>query len=103
MKPHVSLLEPVVPETDAASCVHRLFAAHDRGPIWSAGSTALSPNILGDMQDQVCMTRRWRKMDSNHRSLVGTGRRSSTGKRCQCEVAHTSLQLAGLHLAPPGA
>ena len=42
-------------------------------------------------------------MDSNHRSLVGTGRRSSTGKRCQCEVAHTSLQLAGLQLAPPGA
>jgi hypothetical protein len=29
MKPHVSLIEPMVPETDAAYCVHRLYAAHD--------------------------------------------------------------------------
>jgi hypothetical protein len=31
MKPHVLLIEPMVPEIDAAYCVHRLFAAHDRG------------------------------------------------------------------------
>jgi hypothetical protein len=26
MKPHVLLIEPVVPQIDAAYCVHRLFA-----------------------------------------------------------------------------
>ena len=25
MKPHVLLIEPMLPETDAAYCVHRLF------------------------------------------------------------------------------
>jgi hypothetical protein len=42
-------------------------------------------------------------MDSNHRSLAGTGRRCSTGKRRQCEVAHTSPRLEGLRMALPGA
>ena len=36
MKPHVSLIEPMVPETDAAYCVHRLFAAHDRAALIAA-------------------------------------------------------------------
>jgi hypothetical protein len=44
MKPHVLLIEPMMPEVeaqlDAAYCVHRLFAAHDRAaPIASIGSS----------------------------------------------------------------
>ena len=43
MKPHVLLFEPIVPETDAAYCVHRLFAAHDRAAlIASIGSSVIS-------------------------------------------------------------
>jgi hypothetical protein len=30
------LIEPMVPETDAAYCVHRLFAAHDRAALIAA-------------------------------------------------------------------
>jgi len=37
MKPHVLLIEPMMPEVeaqlDAAYCVHRLFAAHDRAAL----------------------------------------------------------------------
>ena len=51
----------------------------------------------------VDLTFCWRKMDSNHRSLAGTGRRCSTGKRRQCEVAHTSPRLEGLRMALRGA
>ena len=40
IKLHVLLIEPMVPETDAAYCVHRLFAAHDRAAlITSIGSS----------------------------------------------------------------
>src|SRR5215467_1770514 len=41
-------------------------------------------------------------MDSKHRSLVGTGRRCSTGKRCQCEVAHTSPPAGTITFDHPG-
>jgi hypothetical protein len=41
-------------------------------------------------------------MDSNHRSVAGMGRRCSTGKRRQCEVAHTSPRLERLRMALPG-
>jgi hypothetical protein len=41
MKPHVLLIEPMAPEIDAAYCVHRLFAAHDRAALIAAiGSSA---------------------------------------------------------------
>jgi hypothetical protein len=36
MKPHVLLIKPMVPETNAAYCVHRLFAAHDRAALIAA-------------------------------------------------------------------
>jgi hypothetical protein len=39
MKPHVLLIEPIVPETDAACCVYPLFAAHDRAALIASGSS----------------------------------------------------------------
>jgi hypothetical protein len=40
MKPHVLLIEPMMPaaeaQLDAAYCVHRLFAAHDRPALIAA-------------------------------------------------------------------
>ena len=45
MKPYVLLIEPTVPETDAAYCVHRLFAAHDRAALIAAIAPLCAPSL----------------------------------------------------------
>ena len=47
MKPHVLLIEPMVPEIDAAYCVHRLFAAHDRAALIAAISSSVRAIVTG--------------------------------------------------------
>jgi len=47
MKPHVLLIEPMVPETDAAYCVHRLFAAHDRAALIAAIGSSVRAIVTG--------------------------------------------------------
>ena len=48
MKPHVLLIEPIVPETDAACCVYPLFAAHDREALIAAiGSSVRATFQIG--------------------------------------------------------
>ena len=48
MKPHVLLIKPMVPETDAASCVHRLFAAHDRAALIAAIGSSVRALVTGN-------------------------------------------------------
>ena len=47
MKPHVLLIEPMVPEIDAAYRVHRLFAAHDREELIAAISSSVRAIVTG--------------------------------------------------------
>jgi hypothetical protein len=47
MKPHVLLIEPIVPETDAAYCVHRLFAAHDRAALNASIGSSVRAIVTG--------------------------------------------------------
>ena len=47
MKPRVSLIEPIVPETDSACCVHRLFAAHDRAALIAAIGSSVRAIVTG--------------------------------------------------------
>ena len=47
MKPHVLLIEPMVPEIDAAYCAHRLFAAHDRAALIAAIGSSVRAIVTG--------------------------------------------------------
>ena len=51
MKPHVLLIEPMLPEVeaqlDAAYCVHRLFAAHDRAALIAAIGSSVRAVVTG--------------------------------------------------------
>ena len=51
MKPHVLVIEPMLPEVetrlDAAYCVHRLFAAHDRAALIDAIGTSVRAIVTG--------------------------------------------------------
>jgi hydroxypyruvate reductase len=51
MKPHVLLIEPMMPEVeaqlDAAYCVHRLFAAHDRAALIAAIGSLVRAIVTG--------------------------------------------------------
>jgi hydroxypyruvate reductase len=51
MKPHVLLIEPMMPEVeaqlDAAYCVHRLFAAHDRAALIAAIGSSVRAIVTG--------------------------------------------------------
>ena len=47
MKPHVLLIEPMVPETDAACCVHRLFAALDPAALIAAIGSSVRAIVTG--------------------------------------------------------
>ena len=51
MKPHVLLIEPMMPEVeaqlDAAYCVHRLFAAHDRAALIVAIGSSVRAIVTG--------------------------------------------------------
>jgi hypothetical protein len=47
MKSHVLLIEPIVPETDAAYCVHRLFAAHDRAALIASIGSSVRAIVTG--------------------------------------------------------
>ncbi len=51
MKPHVLLIEPMLPEVeaqlDAAYCVHRLFAAHDRAALIAAIGSSIRAIVTG--------------------------------------------------------
>jgi hydroxypyruvate reductase len=51
MKPHVLLIEPVMPEVearlDAAYCLHRLFAAHDRAALIAAIGSSVRAIVTG--------------------------------------------------------
>ena len=47
MKPHVLLIEPMAPEIDAAYCVHRLFAAHDRAALIAAIGSSVRAIVTG--------------------------------------------------------
>jgi hypothetical protein len=47
MKPHVLLIEPMVPEIDAAYRVHRLFAAHDRAALIAAIGSSVRAIVTG--------------------------------------------------------
>lgn len=51
MKPHVLLIEPMMPEAearlDAAYCVHRLFAAHDRAALIAAIGSCVRAIVTG--------------------------------------------------------
>ena len=47
MKPHAFLIEPMVPESDAAFCVHRLFAAHDRAALIAAIGSSVRAIVTG--------------------------------------------------------
>jgi hypothetical protein len=47
MKPHVLLIEPMVPDTNAAYCVHRLFAAHDRAALIAAIGSSVRAIVTG--------------------------------------------------------
>jgi hypothetical protein len=47
VKSHVLLIEPVVPEIDAAYCVHRLFAAHDRAALIAAIGSSVRAIVTG--------------------------------------------------------
>jgi hypothetical protein len=67
MKPHVLLIEPMMPEVeaqlDAAYCVHPLFAAHDRAALLAAiGSSVRAIDRVGadavdgdDLQPRQCI------------------------------------------------
>jgi lactate dehydrogenase-like 2-hydroxyacid dehydrogenase len=51
MKPHVLLIEPMLPEVeaqlDAVYCVHRLFAAHDRAALIAAIGSSVRAIVTG--------------------------------------------------------
>ena len=51
MKPHVLLIEPMMPEVeaqlDAAYCVHRLFATHDRAALIAAIGSSVRAIVTG--------------------------------------------------------
>jgi len=47
MKPRVLLIEPRVPETDAAYCVHRLFAVHDRAALIASIGSSVRAIVTG--------------------------------------------------------
>ena len=51
MKPHVLLIEPMMPEVeaqlDATYCVHRLFAAHDRAALIAAVGSSVRAIVTG--------------------------------------------------------
>ena len=51
MKPHVLPIEPMLPEVeaqlDAAYCVHRLFAAHDRAALIAAIGSSVRAVVTG--------------------------------------------------------
>jgi hydroxypyruvate reductase len=51
MKPHVLLIEPMMPEVetqlDAGYCVHRLFAAHDRAALIAAIGSSVRAIVTG--------------------------------------------------------
>jgi hydroxypyruvate reductase len=51
MKPHVLLIEPMMPEVearlDAAYCIHRLFAAHDRAALIAAIGSSVRAIVTG--------------------------------------------------------
>ena len=47
MKPHVLLIEPMVPEIDAAYCAHRLFAAHDRAALIASIGSSVRAIVTG--------------------------------------------------------
>jgi lactate dehydrogenase-like 2-hydroxyacid dehydrogenase len=51
MKPHVLLIEPMMPEAEAqlhaAYCVHRLFAAHDRAALIAAIGSSVRAIVTG--------------------------------------------------------
>ena len=47
MKPHVLLIEPMVPDTNAAYCVHRLFAAHDHAALIAAIGSSVRAIVTG--------------------------------------------------------
>ena len=51
MKPHVLLIEPMMPEVeaqlDATYCVHRLFAAHDRAALIAAIGSSMRAVVTG--------------------------------------------------------
>ena len=51
MKPHVLLIEPIAPETDAVYCVHRLFAAHDRAALIAAIGSSVRAIVSGGEHD----------------------------------------------------
>ena len=54
MKPYVLLIEPTVPETDAAYCVHRLFAAHDRAALIAAIGSSVRAIVTGGGHGARC-------------------------------------------------
>ena len=51
MKPHVLLIEPMMPEVeaqlDAAYCVHRLFTAHDRAALIATIGSSVRAIVTG--------------------------------------------------------
>jgi hydroxypyruvate reductase len=51
MEPHVLLIEPMMPEVeaqlDAAYCVHRLFAAHDRAALIASIGSSVRAIVTG--------------------------------------------------------
>ena len=47
MKPHVLLIKTMVREIDAAYCVHRLFAAHNRAALIAAIGSSVRAIVTG--------------------------------------------------------
>jgi hypothetical protein len=71
LKPHVLLIEPMMPEVeaqiDAAYCVHRRFAAHDRAALIAAIAPLCAPSLpaVGTALEVREKTQRRREMDSH--------------------------------------